>query len=85
MNFQPPGLKPRPIHPSSRPVPQPARPFDRPNRAEFTVESARHLAALIVVLMVASIGSCTVAPILGALEGVRMPMAPAQNKTAMVA
>jgi hypothetical protein len=84
MEFQPPGLKPRPIHRPQRPSP-PARPFDRPNRAEFTIESAHHLLTLTAILIAVSIGSVTVAPLVGALEGVRMPVLPAQEKTAMVA
>jgi hypothetical protein len=76
-------LKPPPVRTPVRPVPQPARPFDRPTRP-FTVESAHRLATLITALIVVSLGSCTVAPLVGALEGARM-QAPAQNTTAMVA
>jgi hypothetical protein len=84
MNSQPPALKPRPVHPSSRPQPVKPRPLDRPKAqiAMITTEYAHRLLALFVLLFVISLGSCTIAPILGALEGARIH-APA--KTAMVA
>jgi hypothetical protein len=82
MEFQPPCLKPRPVHPSSRPKPQPARPLERPSRSGFDADAAHRVVMLSAVLLVVSLGSCTVAPLLGALQG---SIKPAAQKVAMVA
>jgi hypothetical protein len=48
----------------------------------FSVESANRLLTLVAVLFAVSLGSCTVAPLLGALEG---SIKPSSQQSAMLA